>query len=136
MTTQQDSVDVERVVTTSADRRAMEQWACMTVDLSFDPADAESLVEAFAKHRLAALSLPITQRDEQGDQLREALRDIMNHFGWQDRGPGHSHTVKGIWDADVSNGDRAGTTCEWCAKWENARRLSIEQGDQDGGTSA
>jgi len=129
MTTQQDIVDVERL------RAALEQIAKGMPQMLNDGTEMHVPLAASASRHIArtALTLPITQRDEQGDRLREALRDIMDHFGWQDRGPGHSHTVAGLWDDDVSNGDRAGTTCEWCAKWENARRLSIEQGDQDGG---
>lgn len=49
------------------------------------------------------------------ERLRVALGDIMEHFSWRDRGPGHHHTIKGVWDDDASNGDRAGKPCEWCA---------------------
>lgn len=33
--------------------------------------------------------------------------------------PGHGHQIPGIWDSD--NGDRAGTECAWCKKWNAAR---------------
>lgn len=39
----------------------------------------------------------------------------------QGRGPGHCHAIPGIWDDDPSNGDKAGTPCEWCAMWSETR---------------
>jgi len=129
MTTQQDSVDVERLDVATKIKTLRAEMASGK-PREWYPVHRDYLAAIL---NAASLSLPITQRDEQGGGLREALRDIMGHFGWQDRGPGHSHTVKGVWDDDVSNGRIAGTPCDWCAKWENARRLSIEQGDQDGG---
>lgn len=39
----------------------------------------------------------------------------------QGRGPGHCHAIPGIWDNDSSNGDKAGTPCDWCALWSEVR---------------
>lgn len=54
-------------------------------------------------------------------QLRSALRDIVDELddGLDADGPGHSHEVSGVWDRD--NGAKAGTKCEWCAKWNQIR---------------
>lgn len=59
--------------------------------------------------------------------LAEARGALANIFAKLDRGgdaPGHSHDVRGIWDADNAPGV-AGTRCEWCAQWEAARAASV-----------
>ena len=33
--------------------------------------------------------------------------------------PGHSHNIKGVWDAD-------GRPCQWCATWEKVRKMCTE----------
>jgi hypothetical protein len=45
---------------------------------------------------------------------------------WQgtENAPGHSHSIKGIWDSD--NGDIAGTECSWCLAWNAARKALSE----------
>lgn len=54
-------------------------------------------------------------------ELLEALEGIFAHLDDDPGAPGHSHTVPGVWDNDVSNGERAGQPCDWCAHWERAR---------------
>lgn len=54
--------------------------------------------------------------------LLEALEAIVAKLGKASAdGPGHSHTVPGIWDNDGSNGERGGKPCEWCAQWAAAK---------------
>lgn len=52
--------------------------------------------------------------------LRRILTEIRAHYGDCEQGPGHSHDEPGIWDAD-NHPALAGTQCEWCALWDNAR---------------
>jgi len=60
------------------------------------------------------------------NELVDALGKIIAHF---DRdissrsAPGHSHRIPGVWDADISNGAKGGTACEWCAEWAGFRAL-------------
>lgn len=63
----------------------------------------------------------------------ELLEALANIFAKLDRGgdaPGHSHDVRGIWDADNAPGV-AGTPCEWCAQWEAARAAIARATDGD-----
>lgn len=53
--------------------------------------------------------------------LREALASIMSQLDNGRNAPGHGHVVSGVWDNDISNGDKAGQPCEWCARWSSAR---------------
>lgn len=71
---------------------------------------------------------------ERVGRLEEALGDIFGHYSDRDQAPGHSHDAPGIWDDDNAPGV-AGTSCDWCAKWERARALLAEPasgGDADG----
>jgi hypothetical protein len=66
-------------------------------------------------------SLAISPEGAREGELREALSDIFEHFKNRAQAPGHDHDISGVWDDDISNREKAGTPCEWCAKWERAR---------------
>jgi len=117
MTTQQDSVDVERarlaafhaIYGSKADPFALPE----SYDYASEVADAV----------LAALSLPITQRDEQGDQAhQEAIEAGLRE--WQ-----QESFNSGVITRTMA---REMATCI-LRQPAFIRRLSIEQGDKDGG---
>jgi len=95
-------------------------WASTVFRKAHDGSEANALVlmtfgasveEAVANARLSAAA----------PELLEALSDIIAHYGEREQGPGHSHAAKGIWDKDAGNGEKGGTPCDWCAKWDRAR---------------
>lgn len=70
----------DTVSVTQADREAMEHWVSMCCDLSFDVSDAESLVQAFARHRLASTqSAPAFPREEVAQAARFLLDRLVDH---------------------------------------------------------
>jgi hypothetical protein len=81
---------------------------------------AQEAFDIMADRFRARLKLHAEQAAEI-QRLREVLGDIFDHFADRSQGPGHSHTVPGIWDDDRSNLELRGLPCEWCAKWERAR---------------
>jgi len=123
MTTQQDSVDVERL-----------QIALNHLGALLETAQQQLvLIES-------ALSLPITQRDEQGGVWRgiaDAPRDGTEIVGW-DEASGTRHVTSwdhGRWHDPDSHYYSEAPVFEptlFCT----LPHLSIKQGDQDGGTSA
>ena len=75
----------------------------------------------------------VRELEAENERLREALSGIFAELDADERGaPGHGHTIKGVWDNDASNGDRAGQPCKWCAHWEAARALNNRR-DTDNG---
>lgn len=62
------------------------------------------------------------------ERAAASFAPIFAHLDNPPGAPGHTHRVPGIWDDDVSNGDRAGKPCEWCAQWEVARATLAEMG--------
>jgi hypothetical protein len=78
---------------------------------------------------------PLCVAQRENARLREALEGIISHFD-SDQGPGHSHAVPGIWDDD-NPPHVAGTRCDWCAHWEDARALAHKDVNANiGGTDA
>lgn len=58
---------------------------------------------------------PLTTRVE---GATEVLSAVFNHLDKGDgNAPGHGHRTTGVWDNDISNGDKAGQPCDWCATW-------------------
>ena len=53
--------------------------------------------------------------------MRDLLQGVFDHYTDRDQGPGHAHTVPGIWDDD-NPPELAGKPCEWCALWERVRQ--------------
>lgn len=54
----------------------------------------------------------------------ELLCEVYDHFSTVPfahpvDGPGHSHDVPGVWDAD-------GTPCSWCATWSKVRQMTTQ----------
>jgi hypothetical protein len=115
MTSQQDSVDVERLRAHIAEQ--IEHAEQRIADgQSMGAAIWRIALEDILRENRAALSLPITQRDEQGGALA-ALKQIAAY-------PSSTRITSDM------HGDRE--TMINIAR-EAIRRLSIEQGDQDGG---
>lgn len=54
-------------------------------------------------------------------EQQNLLIKIYDAINEDDKGPGHSHDVPGIWDAD--NGELSGKPCEWCATWTRLREV-------------
>ena len=68
-----------------------------------------------------------------GCSAMELLCEVYDHFSTVPfahpvDGPGHSHDVPGVWDAD-------GTPCSWCATWRKVRQMTTQNPNfQAGGT--
>lgn len=56
-------------------------------------------------------------------KLAAVLAPVMAKLDTKIDAPGHMHQTPGVWDADISNGERAGNPCEWCAQWAELRAL-------------
>jgi len=153
-TTQQDSVDVERLRAAITDAIGKadtafgysfnltrlvdgEETHTLTMPghdrVDFDDRDegyaliAERRNRARADAVLAALSLPITQRDEQGDRTyADGIADAAKVADQEaDDIKQHAHLASDAWQQGREAMARTIATA--------IRRLSIEQGDQDGG---
>jgi len=168
MTTQQDSVDMERLQRIRASMALLQQNSegcarnhygddANTFGLPGWLADTRADLEAFTDI-IAALSLPITQRDEQGDRWQgiatcdkwryDFQRPMLAY--WTSRGVCETywHVDEGFddhpsWWTSPREGWRApGDQCipvnqDSVTHWQPMPAPpSIEQGDQDGGTPA
>lgn len=107
---------MDKSTVTQGDREIewLEAFGRSPLNCTRDENDIIQSVAAIARHRT-----------EEVERLREALREIIEHFGSREQGPGHSHTVPGIWDDD-NIPEIAGKPCEWCAKWKAAHALAGE----------
>lgn len=152
MTTQQDSVDVERLRAAITDAigkadaafgysfnltRLVDGEETHTLTMpgfSVDLNDRDEGYALIAEHRnraradavLAALSLPITQRDEQGDRTyADGIADAAKVADQEaDDIKQHAHLASDAWQQGREAMARTIATA--------IRRLSIERGDQDG----
>jgi len=148
MTTQQDSVDVERL------RAALEQIAKGMPQMLNDGTEMHVPLAASASRHIArtALSLPITQRDEQGaktyaDGVEDAAKVCDAYVDVNFEQAGDSVLLdpclhgKGFTPENVAASERLQMDGLVHSSQAHAgqhlataiRRLSIEQGDQDGG---
>lgn len=123
MTTRQDSVDVERL------RAALRGLVDFIGDQGMRVYPDDLPVRA----AVAALSLPITQRDEQGGRsaagaMREACAKVADGYAVEMRGKS-ARTRDLLERRTLEAHDYAGRNIATAI-----RRLSIEQGDHDGGT--
>lgn len=73
----------------------------------------------------AALESLRAERDAARELLRAVYEEI-NEEGPD--GPGHCHSVPGVWDMD-NRKDLRGKPCEWCALWNRVRAaLAAKEG--------
>lgn len=107
-------MDVEKVEVTDADKKAARAAQADMIVGGFqgDRDVWRKVEERFAAHRLSPVK-----------ELLEALEGIFAKLDDGPSAPGHGHSIPGIWDDDMSNGERAGKPCEWCAHWGRARTL-------------
>jgi hypothetical protein len=132
MTTQQDSVDVERQL-----RFILDLTITPIADEHAASRNGKELIRAktAARKALAALSLPITQRDEQSDRTDAIAACLYGHFHLHTAYDGRAGRVLNWPELPADNYYRRSCleAAEGVLRLPAIRRLSIEQGDQDGG---